>query len=428
MSAFSSNKAVLVALHGSRVFDPAVIPLEEEGDYLLVNGLSWQTGFREQRRIANWKGQPLYRRDADPFLNFTLRAAVMGWGGMADAHPGPLTREALVFANGGRVPHKFMREAGGEAVGLFYYEGASTEHAGGDVPEITINLSLDFTGLDVFNHAGTETSEGYLQVVRTPETASVTYVDLPAEATPVVVSVAARTGVTQVLFQSAVAETLFTLYPLNGVAEVLGGGYSDGWTELEEDGGNAQISIASCPAVATWGALEVTAVLSGVKAGNGEDVAEWLLTAEVEVPPFQYFRIPAGALKVKLEWPWDGAEPDDKPARLALKELLGQANTEPQTEQILITAWDGDPAVAGVELTSWNVGRDAVTWECDAAGVRNLVELTSGESAPGGGWAVEYVTAELPLLPGWLMKLAVAKTVAAGDPVVLAAGDLDLVF
>lgn len=428
MSAFSPSHAVLVALHGVQTFDPAVIPLEAE-DYLLVNNLSYSTGMRVQRRLTNWLDQPIYRRDADPFLNFTLRAVVTGWGGLTDAHPGPLTRQSLIFANGDRVPHQFMREAGGESVGLFYYDGASTDHAGGDTPEITVNLSLDFTGLDVINHPGTETSSGYVTVVRSAEITTVTYVDLPAESTPAVVTVAGRTQVLRLFFQGESPGTLTALRPLNGVAEMLGAALTEGWTELAEDGGNAQISIADSPAMANFGPAESAITLDGLKAEQGGEITvQWAFSAPVDVPAFRYFRIPAAALQVQLEWPWDGAEPDDKFARVALKQLMGQANTEPVGAQLLLTAWDGDPAVAGVALTSWSVDKTSAIWEVDTLGARNKVALSSPDSAPPGDWAVEYITVELPLLPGYLMKIAHSVTVLEGNQLVLAINDLDLVF
>lgn len=420
-----AQKAVLIQSHGVQTFDPLVVGLTAE-DYLLIHACTF-SATREKIRELDSEGALVLRVDFDPVLSWSLQASVTGWGGLADCHPGPLSRQALLFANGARYPHQFRREASGEEIGVLFYEDPSTTVNGGDTPEISIRLTLEFSDLDTDNFPGTETSSSWLTRVTGPAPA---YADIPDQ-TAQAIQTTARTAVAQVVFQNATGRSgTFTATLRNNSADVSVAAYSPAWSDLTEPV-DADTSEAGCPEL-TWPTTADPRTADTVRFYLGAwHVADIALAADLEIDSQQFPRAQAGYLELQLEWKWDGADLAEwtAPAREALTYLTGgPTDINDDVTQLLVSCYDADPATTGVLLNAFYVDRDTATWEVDAAGVRNAATLTGTDLAPGGDWDIAYVTVELPGVSVWWIKLAVTKTITAGNPVVLDPEDLDLVF
>ena len=147
---FDPARAIHVHAHGARSIAIETVTLAEE-DALLIHSVSFSADRQVKVRELDADGTLIFRADADPVLSWQVRATVLEWRGLADAHPGPLSREALVFANsqrgGNRYPHQFRRQIDGDDVGILFYESPSTDHEGGDTSEISFRIALEFSDL-----------------------------------------------------------------------------------------------------------------------------------------------------------------------------------------------------------------------------------------------------------------------------------------
>lgn len=147
---FNPALAIHVHTHGDRTLALETVALAEE-DNLLIHSVSFTADRQIKLRETDADGRLIFRADADPVLSWNVRATVLEWAGLADAHPGPLSREALIFANGPRAltryPHQFRKQLAGEDVGILFYEQPNTEHEGGDTSEISFRIALEFSDL-----------------------------------------------------------------------------------------------------------------------------------------------------------------------------------------------------------------------------------------------------------------------------------------
>lgn len=177
MSAFDPSYAVHVQTHGGRTLNTAVIGVLEEAS-LLVHSVACR-GSRQKLREFDHEENLILRADYDAVLTWSVTATVLDFSGLADYHPGaPLSRQGLLFANGGRTPYQFRREASGDEVGVLYFEDPSTSHDGGDTPEISFGVTLEFSDLDTDRFPGEETTgEGWTVTVPgfTPDPAAAVY-------------------------------------------------------------------------------------------------------------------------------------------------------------------------------------------------------------------------------------------------------------
>lgn len=148
---FNAALAIHIHTHGDRTLSLETVALAEE-ESLLIHRVSFTADRQIKLRETDADGRLIFRADADPVLRWNVSATVLEWEGLADAHPGPLSREALIFANGprasGRYPHQFRKQLAGEDVGILFYESPSTEHEGGDTSEISFGIALEFSDLE----------------------------------------------------------------------------------------------------------------------------------------------------------------------------------------------------------------------------------------------------------------------------------------
>lgn len=434
-------KAVHVHYHGDRTIDTAVIGLLDE-DNLLIHSCSCSGTRKNVRELSGEPGQDgqlIFRADYDPVLTWSLRASVLAFAGLGDFHPGPLSRQALVFANGGRFPFQFRREASGEEVGVLYYEDPTTTTDGGDTPELDVKITLEFSDLDTTNHPGEETyGEGwkvYVAPYTVEDPIPEGYAEIPVQ-TAAAVLAGGLTGILADVFQGtdtfAAAAATATLY--NG--DPLGAGVIVGtavnlavWTTLDEPGGATTSRIRN-HAVVEWAPTAAARTCTHILfKRNGINFASKALAASLVIPAFYGVRAPIESLAVQLTWGFTGASAA-RPARFGLRHLFGDATTGiiGAETTLTINCYDGDPNAAGTLNNSFIVSRDAATWSLPAASqVINDIDLEGTDLAPGGGWDTDYVTVGLTgcaTLPySHFLSGNIATTV--GNPITVPAGGLD---
>lgn len=431
---FDPLKAVHIHAHGARTIGAEMIGVAEE-ENLLIHACGFSAS-RQKIRETTPEGELVFRADFDPTLTWNVRATVLAFAGLADAHPGPLSRQALLFANGYRYPHQFRSEAEGEAVGILFYEDPSTEHDGGDTPEISFTVALEFSDLDTTNHAGEETlGVGWTITVPgyTPETpVPDAWTEMPA--------------------QSAASLTAAGMAAI--LSDAFAGGYSFGAAALtlrlyDGDPAGAGTPISDPLTLTAWADLaEITATSSRLRndaavewpakpdartcthlqwARNGIAVARKTLAAPLVVPAFSGVRAPIGALAIALTWQTTG-DTFARMATLALRHLRGDATGLISAETtVTVKCYDEDPEGTGILLDEFTVPRDAATWTVAVpAEASNDIALTGTDTAPFGGWLTNYITVEVAGVADLLYANFLSGDIGtlAGDPIEIPIGTL----
>lgn len=429
---FDPLKAVHIHAHGARTINTNVIGCAEE-ENLLIHSCGFSADRQIKIRKHTPEGELIFRADADPVLMWRVRASVLAWSGLADAHPGPLARQALVFANGGRIPHQFLpfrAQYDGEEPGILFYESPSTDVEGGDTPEISFNVALEFSDLDTGNHAGSETLGGrwtfHVPGYVPEEPGNSEWLELPAQ-TAANLTLAGSNAIlsdgfcgTNSFSTAPLTATLYTGDPLAGGTAVSTAVALPLWTTVENlTVEHARIRNHAAVEWVATGALRVITHIAFTR--NGILVSRKTLSSAIALPAFTGLRAPVDALTIQCVWDRSGSS-TATPAALALRHLCGDATAllYPAETTLTIKCWSGDAFAGGTLLDSFTVPRDATTWTAADARAVNAVILTGTATAPGpGGWLTEYWTVELAGLAMPLVArfLSGDLATAVGDPI-----------
>jgi len=436
---FDPLKAVHIHTHGDRTIALNTIGCAEE-ENLLIHACGFSADRQIKIREHSPDGELIFRADADPVLVWRVRATVLAWSGLANAHPGPLARQALVFANGGRIPHQFLpfrAQYEGEEPGILFYESPSTDVEGGDTAEISFNVALEFSDLDTENHAGHEslTPGGWTFTVPAyvpGAPGNSEWLELPAQTSANLT----EAGINAVLsdafcgtdsFSSApLTATLYNGDPLDGGTPVSDAVDLPLWTSVESLS-EEQARIRNHAAV-EWvatGALRVITHIAFTRNGIVSSVKT--LASAITLPAYRGLRAPVDALAIQCIWPRAGSSLST-PAGLALQHLFGDATALlfPAETDLTIKLWTWDAFDGGVLLDSFFVPRNVSYWTAAAGSVTNAEDLIGVITAPvPDGWASEYCTVELDGLAMPLFANYRSLAAAAVDPFVVVEGAVE---
>lgn len=440
---FNSALAVHIHAHGNRTIDTGVIGVAEE-ENLIIHACGFSAS-RQKIRETTPEGELIFRADFDPVLTWNIRATVLAWTGLADAHPGPLSRQALLFANGNRYPHQFRREAEGEEVGILFYEDPNTEHEGGDTPESSFRIALEFSDLDTTNHAGAETItpqpagwNGWTVTVPgfTPEPpVPAEWAEIPVQ-TPALLTAGSLADLEEDVFLAAgnfTGSITATLY--NGDPAGAGVAISDpltlsAWTDQTEPSA-PETTVTRNQAAVDWPATAADRTCTHIRWQRGSVVATKALAAPLVIPAFKGVRAPAGALALQLTWALDGnmaASAVESPARFLTRYLFGAESLNTPETTLLVQCYDGDPHTTGVALgdTNLTLARSGAGWTIAAGTVESAAGVAGVATAPPGGWSIPFAVAFIDDVQTWFIvrEFDPPLTVAPGGTISIAAGDL----
>lgn len=398
-----------IAVHSilpAATFSGAVLSELQPEDFLLVHSCT-RKGDCDRLQEVDADGSLVLDIRYNQRLTYTLTASILAFDGLASYHPGrTLDDRLLAFANGRPA---FQFRPGGK---LIYMDPRQTLDAG-DLP------ALEFTVENVFIDLDTDTY---------PSTYTILYTDLPTQ--PSSAAVAGLDSLLRDIFYDAglITGTLSgTLYasatPLSGAQP------SEPWSTLSEPV-SPDTTLDACPAILWSGAAASRTVDLITFDRSGTEVCSVTLAAPLTVPAWSTLRAAAADLSLQLTWPYDGVDPGSAslPARFALRYLLGDPATGlPATgTDLTVKVWDGDPLAAGTLLDSFTVPRTSGgAWT--VSGPRLSVgHLWGTNLAPGGDWAIAFVTVEIPGINTYWIRQAVSLTILSGNPVHLPPGTIGL--
>lgn len=435
---FDPLKAVHIHAHGARTIDTDVIGVAEE-ENLLIHACAFAAA-RQKLRETTPEGELIFRADYDPTLTWNVRATVLAFAGLADAHPGPLSRQALLFANGYRYPHQFRREAEGEDVGILFYEDPSTDHDGGDTPEINFRVALEFSDLDTTNHAGEETlGAGWTVTVPgyTPEPpVPDEFVEIPVQ-TPALIIDAAREDLGEDIFLAAAnfgtAPLTATLYdgdPLGAGTAISDPLTLAAWLDQTEPD-VPETTVTRNHAVVDWPATAADRTCSHILwVRNGINVSSKALAAPLAIPAFKGVRAPISALALQLTWPQAGdmaGSWTEHPARLATRYLFGAETLGPAETTCYVTCFDGDPQTTGNAIgdPDLTLERSVAGWTVAGSTATSAAAVNGTDAAPPGGWTIPFAVVGIGDVQTWwiVKEFSPPLFVPEGSTISIAAGE-----
>lgn len=434
MSSFSPAPAVLMHAHGATVIQAEVVGLEEE-DNLLIHSCQISAS-RQKERLLDHEGRLWLRADFDAVLTWTVRASVLGYAGLADYHPGtPLPRQALAFAQANRTPHQFLREASGQEIGVLYYEDPTSDTAGGDTPEGTFRITLEFSDHDTTSFAAIEGEDDPVVYVPSPTPAAPDELTVQASA-PLEVAIveASAAAVAHGATSGLTGNFCGTLYdgdPAAGGVAVSSALVLTPWLDLTQPD-TQNTTVARNTLGITWPADPASRSVSHIRLTRGADtVSDIALDSTVTVPADTALRAPAGALGIHLTWNQEGdmaASTDEPPASTALRWVMGDEALSPATTEAYVLCFDGDPFASGVFVgdTDLTLPRDSSGFTLSGAEITSAADVTGTATAPGGGWSITHVAVGIDPVQTWFMLVELASpiSVAAGGHITIPAGAL----
>lgn len=439
--AFNPLAAVLAHRHGAGTLNSAVIGVSDE-DNLLVHSCGFHAA-RQKIRELSPEGELLFRADFDPVLTWSLQATVLDWAGLANAHPGPLARQSLVFANGGRIPHQFLAfktQYDGEEPGILYYEDPRTEHQGGDTPELSVTITLEFSDLDTEHYAGHETFTpgGWTVFVPsvTPGEPIPEFVEIPVQ-TPALIMDAGREALGEDVFLGAdnyagapLRATLYDGDPLGAGVAVSDPLTLAPWLAQTEPG-VPETTVTRNDAAVDWPAIAAARSCTHILWDrNGINVASKALAAPLTIPAFQGVRAPAGALALQLTWPLAGdlaAAATAPPARLATRYLFNAETLDLSETALHVTCCNGDPHTTGTAIgdSDLTLARSGAGWTVAGSTSTSAAAVNGTDTAPPGGWTIPFAVVSLEgVMVCVVVEFDPPLFVPEGGTISISAGDL----
>lgn len=347
-------------------------------------------------------------------LTWALRARVAELSGLANYHPGvALSRQGLSFANGPEWRWPFQFEEDGTLV----LERPVLSPEPGSLPTFEFAIRMvNGGGLDATEHPA---SGGGGTVTL--------YADITAAAAAVEVTSTMGNTLLLEVFEGADAfagePVLATLYngdPAGAGTAVTGGVEMEAWSDIRDRvsgyGGEAWNPLT------VWTGDTSTAERRATHlrlSRNGAVIRDIALPVELVIPAYFTPRLPAAAVGVWLSWPADGSALATNPGMEIIEFLMGGSRSTllPNANRTL-RAWDGDPNNGGTELDDIALTAGGAQFNVSAITV-NPGSVTGGTNAPGGGWAVEYITIEVTSTGLIVFKQQHTLSVTAGNVITL---------
>ncbi len=434
---FDSTRAVLIHNHGApRGLQASSVGLTDEENLLIHRCRINAT--RQKERILDHEGSLLLRADFDAVLTWSVQATVLDYLGLANYHPGtPLARQALAFAQSNRTPHQFLREADGEEIGLLYFEDPDTDVAGGDTPETSFKVVLEFSDLDTSLHPGESGQDDPVVYVTSPvpDTAAAA-IEIPAQdsaplpaATISLVAYAVAHGITGP-YSGALTATLYDGDPAATGTPISDPLTMDAWENFTQpDFPNT--TVARNHEALTWPYAAAARSISHIRLQRGTLIRDITLAAPVEVPAYVDVTAPIDALGIHLTWDLDGdfgTYANETPATIALKYLLGSETLQPATTTVFVECYNGDPMDTGALVgdNDLTLPRTASGLTVSGATITQAIDVTGTDTAPGGGWTITHVALGIPSVTTLfiVVELGTPITVSPGGTITIPAGTL----
>jgi len=435
--AFDSHRAVLIHNHGpSRGLQPSIIGLQDEENLLIHRCRIDAT--RQKERLLDHEGVLFLRADFDAVLTWSVQATVLTFDGLPNYHPGtPLARQALAFAQQNRTPHQYLREADGDEIGLLYYEDPSTDTIGGDTPETSFQIVLEFSDLDTSLHPGESGQDDPVVFVASPiPDAPVAAVEIPAQASAPLPAAALSA------LASAVAHRItgpyagaFTATLFDGDPATVGTAISDpltmaAWENFTQPD-TPDTTVARNHAALTWPYAAAARSISHIRLQRGTLIRDIALASPVAVPAYVDVTAPVDALGIHLTWALDGnfaTDAFDTPATISLQYLMGTETLQPAGTTAFVECYDGDPMDAGALVgdNDLTIPRDATGLTVSGATITQAADVTGTDTAPGGGWSITHVVLGIPIVQTHfiVVELGTPIAVAPGATITIPAGTL----
>lgn len=391
--------------------DPALLAAVQEEEYLAIHSCEPRI---EQGKNSIWiPGPGKWLTVYEPGkLYWDIDATVLRFDGLANVHPGTLlSRRLLVSANATwRMPFQRL-----EASDLAY-ENPRLVHNAAELPRLNFTLA--------------ESMDGGLDTVNYPGSSSASYFDIPAQS-GVTPPTAVQTQLLQDVFQNAGnfdGDLMVQPYdgdPTAGGIAVLDATSCDPWTAVSGMESQTQSAAAEIPEDTTSWSVSHFRWYRLTASRLTLDVA---LATSVTVPANHVLRLDAADFLMNLEWPYAGAVNAAPFALTAAAYLMGDTSTGIETagSNFTIKAWDADPDDGGSLVDSWTLARSALQWSVSGTTAQNINTLTGATNAPGGGWShpAGFLTAELPGVAGYAVKVEFEINVSAGTKISVPAGTL----